>query len=151
MVRGGHSGWGSTSSDAPSTSANRGSTPIGFTSSTTPVVPTIGMFTREEDLPQAQAVWESTAKTNFKKSMWEARDKAAKITGSQDPMTWMDYDPHHKLERAATFCKLFDWTYKRKVTNDYVSESARTIVTYDRTMADRYAEGSPLPDMDPEA
>ncbi|MQM01534.1 hypothetical protein Taro_034292 [Colocasia esculenta] len=36
--------------------------------------------------------------------------------------------------------------------DDYVSESARTIAeTYDRTMADRYAEGTPQPDLDPEA
>ncbi|MQM16635.1 hypothetical protein Taro_049594, partial [Colocasia esculenta] len=38
------------------------------------------MFTRPENLPRARAVWESTAQTNFRKSMWEARDKATKIT-----------------------------------------------------------------------
>ncbi|MQL74796.1 hypothetical protein Taro_007168 [Colocasia esculenta] len=75
------------------------------------------MFTREEDLPRARAVWESTGQTNFKKSLWEARDKAAKIAGSQDPTAWMDY----------------------------CSE------TYDRTMADHYAEGTPQLDLDPEA
>ncbi|MQM13060.1 hypothetical protein Taro_045984 [Colocasia esculenta] len=51
------------------------------------------MFTREEDLPRARSVWDSTARTNFRKSMWEAQDKAAKITSSQDPTTWMDYSP----------------------------------------------------------
>ncbi|MQL82352.1 hypothetical protein Taro_014819 [Colocasia esculenta] len=51
------------------------------------------IHTRPEVLPRARVVWESTAQTNFRKSMWEARDKAAKITGSQDPMTWMDYGP----------------------------------------------------------
>ncbi|MQL67757.1 hypothetical protein Taro_000030 [Colocasia esculenta] len=36
--------------------------------------------------------------------------------------------------------------------DDYVSESARTIAeTYDRTMEDRYAEGTPQLDLDPEA
>ncbi|MQL75894.1 hypothetical protein Taro_008279, partial [Colocasia esculenta] len=40
------------------------------------------MFTRPEDLPRARVVWESTAQTNFRKSMWEARDKAAKTIGS---------------------------------------------------------------------
>ncbi|MQL72585.1 hypothetical protein Taro_004947 [Colocasia esculenta] len=29
------------------------------------------MFTRPEDLPPALVVWESTAETNFRKSMWE--------------------------------------------------------------------------------
>ncbi|MQL81238.1 hypothetical protein Taro_013686 [Colocasia esculenta] len=138
--------------------------------------------------------------------MWEARDKAAKTTGSQDPTTWMDYGPvwmrrdyweslchrwatepwqersqvakhnrvahleknvhtsgsvsyathskklRHELERAPTFRKLFDQTHKQKGTDDYVSESARTIAeTYDRTMADRYVEGTPQPDLDSEA
>ncbi|MQL87353.1 hypothetical protein Taro_019898 [Colocasia esculenta] len=46
---------------------------------------------------------------------------------------------HHKLERPPTFRELFDRTHKRKGTDDYVNESAHTIVTYERTMADRYA------------
>ncbi|MQL91552.1 hypothetical protein Taro_024163 [Colocasia esculenta] len=138
--------------------------------------------------------------------MWEARDKAAKITGSQDPMAWMDYSLvwirrdyweslchcwatgpwqersqaakrnraahleknvhtsgsvsyathsqklRHELERAPTFRKLFDQTHKRKGTDDYVSESARTIAeTYDRTMVDRYTEVTPQPNLDPKA
>ncbi|MQM13111.1 hypothetical protein Taro_046031 [Colocasia esculenta] len=58
----------------------------------------------------------------------------------------------HELERAPTFCKLFDRTHKRRGTDDYVSKSARTISeTYDKTMADRYVEGTPHPDLDPEA
>ncbi|MQL74171.1 hypothetical protein Taro_006535, partial [Colocasia esculenta] len=58
----------------------------------------------------------------------------------------------YELERAPTFSELFDRTHKRKGTDDYVSESARTISeTYNRTMADRYAEGTPQPDLDPEA
>ncbi|MQM20530.1 hypothetical protein Taro_053552 [Colocasia esculenta] len=51
------------------------------------------IFTRPEDLPRARVVWESTAQTNFIKSMWEAQDKAAKITDSQDPTGRMDYGP----------------------------------------------------------
>ncbi|MQL88309.1 hypothetical protein Taro_020859 [Colocasia esculenta] len=35
---------------------------------------------------------------------------------------------HHDLERAPTFRELFDRTHKRKGTDDYVTESARTIV-----------------------
>ncbi|MQM16436.1 hypothetical protein Taro_049393, partial [Colocasia esculenta] len=109
-------------------------------------------FTRPEDLPRARTVWESTALTNLRKSMWEARDKAMKTTGNQDPMAWLDYGPHHEFERAPTFRELFDRTHQRKGTDDYVSESARTIAeTYDRTMAERYAEGTPQPDLDPEA
>ncbi|MQM01531.1 hypothetical protein Taro_034287 [Colocasia esculenta] len=58
----------------------------------------------------------------------------------------------HELERPRTFCELFDRTHKRKGTNDYVSESARMIAeTYDRTMVDRYTEGTSQPDLDPEA
>ncbi|MQL80599.1 hypothetical protein Taro_013047, partial [Colocasia esculenta] len=139
------------------------------------------MFTREEDLPQARVVWESTTQTNFRKSLWEAGDMAVKVTGSQDLIDWMDYGPvwmrrdyweslchrwatepwqersqaakryrtahleknvhtsgsvpyathsqklRHELERAPTFRELLDQTYKQKGTNDYVSESARTI------------------------
>ncbi|MQM03818.1 hypothetical protein Taro_036609, partial [Colocasia esculenta] len=162
-------------------------------------------FTRPEDLPRARAVWESTAHTNLRKSMYEARDKAMKTTCSWDPMAWLDYGPvllrrdyweslchrwatgpwqersqatkrnrethleknvhisgsvsyathnkklHQELERAPTFRELFDRTHKRKGTDDYVSESARTIAeTYDRTMEDRYVEGTPQPDLDPE-
>ncbi|MQL75308.1 hypothetical protein Taro_007683 [Colocasia esculenta] len=136
--------------------------------------------------------------TNFRKSLWEARDKAAKIADSQDPTAWMDYglvwmrrdyweslchrwatgpqqersqaakrnqEGHpennvhtsgsvsyathsqklcHELECALTFCELFDRTHKWKGTDDYVNESAHTIVeTYDRTMANRYAKGTP--------
>ncbi|MQL73335.1 hypothetical protein Taro_005685 [Colocasia esculenta] len=155
-------------------------------------------FTRPEDLPRARAVWESTAQTNLRKLMYEARDRAMKTTSRWDPMASLDYGPvwlrrdyweclchrwatgpweersqeakrnrsthpkknvhtsgsvsyathsqklRHNLERAPTFRELFDRTHKRKGTDDYVSESARTIVeTYDRTMADRYAEGTP--------
>ncbi|MQL97062.1 hypothetical protein Taro_029739, partial [Colocasia esculenta] len=51
------------------------------------------MFTRPEDLPRARVVWESTAHNNFRKSMWEAQDKAAKTTCSKDPTAWLDYSP----------------------------------------------------------
>ncbi|MQL85505.1 hypothetical protein Taro_018032, partial [Colocasia esculenta] len=50
-------------------------------------------FTRPEDLPRARVVWESTAQTNLRKSMWEAWDKAMKTTGSRDPTAWLDYGP----------------------------------------------------------
>ncbi|MQM20666.1 hypothetical protein Taro_053690, partial [Colocasia esculenta] len=164
------------------------------------------VFTRPEDLPRARVVWESTAQTNFRKSMWEAQDKATKTTSSRDPTAWLDYGPvwlkrdyweslchhwatgpwqersqaakrnraahpeknvhtsgsvsyathsqklRHELERGPTFRELFDRTHKQKGTNEYVSESACTIAeAYDRTMADRYAEGTPQPDLDPEA
>ncbi|MQL92168.1 hypothetical protein Taro_024788 [Colocasia esculenta] len=87
-----------------------------------------------------------------RKSLWETRDKAAKISGNQDPMAWKDYGPSHELARPPIFRELFDRTHKRKGTDDYVSESARAIVeTYDRTIAERYVEGTPQPDLDPEA
>ncbi|MQM10420.1 hypothetical protein Taro_043313 [Colocasia esculenta] len=50
-------------------------------------------FTRPEYLPRARAVWESTAQTNLRKSMWEAWDKAMKTTDNWDPMAWLDYGP----------------------------------------------------------
>ncbi|MQM22100.1 hypothetical protein Taro_055148 [Colocasia esculenta] len=164
------------------------------------------VFMRPEDLPRARVVWESTAQTNFRKSIWEGRDKATKTTGSRDPTAWMDYglvwlrrdyweslyhrwatgpwqershaakrnrathpekNVHtsgsvsyvthnqklrHELECAPNFRELYDQTHKRKETDDYVSESARTITeTYDRTMADCYVEGTPQPDLDLEA
>ncbi|MQM21013.1 hypothetical protein Taro_054043 [Colocasia esculenta] len=146
-----------------------------------------------------RAVWESTAQTSLRKSMWEAQDKAMKTTCNRDSMAWLDYDPvwlrrdfweslcerwatgprqersqaakcnrsthpeknvhtsgsisyathsqklHHELERAPTFRELFDRTHKRKGTDDYVSESARTIAI------NRYVEGTPQPDLNPEA
>ncbi|MQL98990.1 hypothetical protein Taro_031704, partial [Colocasia esculenta] len=55
-------------------------------------------FTRPEDLPQARVIWESTTETNLRKSMWEVRDKAMKTTGSQDPTTWLYYDPVVKVK-----------------------------------------------------
>ncbi|MQL91639.1 hypothetical protein Taro_024253 [Colocasia esculenta] len=58
----------------------------------------------------------------------------------------------YELEHAPTFCELLDRTQKWKGTDDYVSESACTIVeTYDRTMAVCSAEGTPQPNLDPEA
>ncbi|MQL81937.1 hypothetical protein Taro_014404, partial [Colocasia esculenta] len=51
------------------------------------------VFMRPEDLPRARVIWESTAQTNFSKSMWEARDKATKTTDSRDPTAWLDYSP----------------------------------------------------------
>ncbi|MQL79170.1 hypothetical protein Taro_011602 [Colocasia esculenta] len=57
--------------------------------------------------------------------MWEAWDKAMKTTGNRDPMAWLDYGPV--------------W-----LRRDYWE-------TYDRKMAERYAEGTPQPDLDLEA
>ncbi|MQL92665.1 hypothetical protein Taro_025298 [Colocasia esculenta] len=94
---------------------------------------------------------------------WEERSQATKrnriahleknvhISGS------VSYATHskklrHELDCAPTFHELLDRTHKRKQTDDYVNESARTITeTYDRTMADRYVEGTPQPNLDPEA
>ncbi|MQL74113.1 hypothetical protein Taro_006480, partial [Colocasia esculenta] len=163
------------------------------------------MFTRLEDLPRARVVWESTAQINFRKSMWEAWDKAAKITGSQDPTACIDYGPvwmrrdyweslchrwatrqcqersqtakrnraahpeknvntsgsvsyathsqklRHELERAPTFRKLFHQTHKQKGMDDYVKRVLAQFPRPMRTMADRYAEGSPQPGLDLEA
>ncbi|MQL90950.1 hypothetical protein Taro_023558 [Colocasia esculenta] len=50
-------------------------------------------FTRLEDLPRARAVWESTAQTNLRKSMYAAPDKAMKTTSSRDPTAWLNYGP----------------------------------------------------------
>ncbi|MQL81158.1 hypothetical protein Taro_013622 [Colocasia esculenta] len=86
---------------------------------------------------------------------WQERSQAAKRNRAAHPEKnvhtsgSVSYATHnqklrHELERAPTFRELFDRTHKQKGTDDYVSESARTIVeTYDRTMADRYAEGTP--------
>ncbi|MQM14318.1 hypothetical protein Taro_047249 [Colocasia esculenta] len=144
------------------------------------------MFTREEDLPRARSVWESTAHTNFTKLMLEARDKAAKIVGSQKPTVWMDYGPvwimkdyweflchrwatgpwqersqaakcnqaAHPKKNVLTSGSVSYATHSQKLKgiDDYFSESPRTIAeTYDRTMVDRYAEGTPQPDLDLEA
>ncbi|MQL73996.1 hypothetical protein Taro_006350 [Colocasia esculenta] len=94
---------------------------------------------------------------------WQERSQVAKRNRSTHPEKnvhtsgSVSYAAHsqklrHELERVHTFCELFDRTHKRKGTNDHVSESARTITeTYDRTMADRYVEGTPKPDLDLEA
>ncbi|MQL82748.1 hypothetical protein Taro_015219 [Colocasia esculenta] len=94
---------------------------------------------------------------------WQERSHAAKLNRAAHPeknvhnSASVSYVTHnqkwcHELERTPTFRELFDQTHKRKGTNDYVSESARTIAeTYDRTMADRYVEGTPQPYLDMEA
>ncbi|MQM01756.1 hypothetical protein Taro_034514 [Colocasia esculenta] len=94
---------------------------------------------------------------------WQERSQAAKRNRAAHPEKnvhtsgSVSYANHskklrHELERAPTFRELFDRTHKRKGMNDYVSESARTIAeNYDKTMVDRYAEGTPQPDLDPEA
>ncbi|MQM13632.1 hypothetical protein Taro_046557 [Colocasia esculenta] len=83
------------------------------------------------------------------------RDPSSSSGGGGGSATWtptmLDFWCH-ELERAPTFRELFYQTHKRKGTYDYVSESDRTNVeSYGRTMADHYAEGTPQPDLDPEA
>ncbi|MQL80171.1 hypothetical protein Taro_012617 [Colocasia esculenta] len=91
---------------------------------------------------------------------WQEKSRAAKCNRAAHPEKKVhtsgsvSYATHSQklLERAPTFHELFDRTHKRKGTDDYVSKSARTIAeTYDRMMADRYAEGTPQPDLDLEA
>ncbi|MQL68755.1 hypothetical protein Taro_001056 [Colocasia esculenta] len=106
--------------------------------------------------------WESLCE-RWATRPWQERSQAAKHNRSTHPeknvhtsgsVSYATHSQklHHELERAPTFRELFDQTHKRKGTDDYVSESARTIAeTYGRTMADRYAEGTPQPDLDPEA
>ncbi|MQM21364.1 hypothetical protein Taro_054403 [Colocasia esculenta] len=106
--------------------------------------------------------WESLCE-RWATGPWQERSQAAKRNRSTNPeknvhtsgsVSYATHNQklHHELERAPTFHELFDRTHKQKGTDDYVSESARTIAeTYDRTMADRYAEGTPQPDLDPEA
>ncbi|MQL97469.1 hypothetical protein Taro_030160, partial [Colocasia esculenta] len=84
---------------------------------------------------------------------WQERSHAAKRNRAAHPEKNVHTSgSRHELKRAPTFRELFDWTHKRKGTDDYVIESAHTIAeTYDRTMADRYAEGTSQADMDPDA
>ncbi|MQL75835.1 hypothetical protein Taro_008199 [Colocasia esculenta] len=94
---------------------------------------------------------------------WQERLHAAKRNRAAHPKKnvhtsgSISYATHiqklcHELEHAPTFRELFDQTHKRKGTDDYVSKSARMIVeTYDKTMTDRYVEGTPQPDLDPGA
>ncbi|MQL86170.1 hypothetical protein Taro_018709 [Colocasia esculenta] len=78
---------------------------------------------------------------------WQERSQAAKRNRATHPEK--NVHTSGSVSYATHNQKL---THKRKGTDDYVSESARTIAeTYDRTMADRYAEGTAQPDLDPEA
>ncbi|MQL77232.1 hypothetical protein Taro_009637 [Colocasia esculenta] len=128
-------------------------------------------FTRPEDLPRARAVWESTAQTNLRKSMWEARDKAMKTTGNRDPMAWLDYDlVWLRRDYWESLCERWaigPWQGRSQAAkrnrsthpekNVHTSESisyathSQKLEAYDRTMADRFIEGNPQPDLDPEA
>ncbi|MQL88045.1 hypothetical protein Taro_020601, partial [Colocasia esculenta] len=92
----------------------------------------------------------------LRRDYWESlRHRWA--TGPWQESGSVSYTTHNQklrceLERAPTFREVFDRTHKQKGTNDYVSESAPTIAeTYDKTMTDRYAEGTPQPDLDPKA
>ncbi|MQM22486.1 hypothetical protein Taro_055539 [Colocasia esculenta] len=121
------------------------------------------MFIREEDLPRARAIWESTAQTNFRKSLWEARDKATKIVGSQDPTAWMDYEsvwmrkdyweslchrwatrPWRERSQAAKRNRAAH-PEKNVHTSGLVSYAIHNqkLEAYDKLMVDRYAEGTP--------
>ncbi|MQM06741.1 hypothetical protein Taro_039571, partial [Colocasia esculenta] len=87
--------------------------------------------------------WESICE-RWATGPWQERSQAAKHNRSTHPeKNVYTSGSHHELERAPTFHELFDRTHKRKGTDDYE--------IYDRTMADRYAEGTPQPDLDPEA
>ncbi|MQM23730.1 hypothetical protein Taro_056797 [Colocasia esculenta] len=78
---------------------------------------------------------------------WQEWSQAAKRNRSTNPEK--NVHTSGSVSYATHSQKL---THKRKGTNDYVSESARTIAeTNDRTMADRYVGGTPQPDLDPEA
>ncbi|MQM20125.1 hypothetical protein Taro_053139 [Colocasia esculenta] len=106
--------------------------------------------------------WESLC-PRWATGPWKERSQVAKCNQVAHPEKnvhnsgSVSYATHnqnlrHELERAPTFRELFDLTHKRKGTDDYVSESARTITeTYDRTMADRYSEDTPQPNLDPKA
>ncbi|MQM04237.1 hypothetical protein Taro_037031 [Colocasia esculenta] len=91
------------------------------------------------------------------RSQTAKRNRAAHLEKNVHISGSVSYATHsqklcHELKCAPTFCKLFDRTHKQKGTDDYVSESARTIAeTYDKTMADRYAEATSQPDLDLEA
>ncbi|MQM09014.1 hypothetical protein Taro_041875, partial [Colocasia esculenta] len=98
--------------------------------------------------------WESLCE-RWAAGLWQQRSQAAIRNRATQPkknvhtsgsVSYATHSQklHHDLERAPTFRELFDRTHKRKGTDDYVTESARTIAeTYDRTMAERYAEGTP--------
>ncbi|MQM00430.1 hypothetical protein Taro_033161 [Colocasia esculenta] len=78
---------------------------------------------------------------------WQERSQAAKRNRAAHPEK--NVHTSGSVSYATHSLKL---THKRKGTDDYVSESAHTIIeTYDTTMADRYVEGTPQPDLDPEA
>ncbi|MQM00635.1 hypothetical protein Taro_033365 [Colocasia esculenta] len=133
-------------------------------------VPRRYAFMRPEDLPRARVVRESIAQTNLRKSMWEARDKAMKTTGNQDPMAWLDYGPvwlrrdyweslcarwaTRPWQERSQAAKRNRSTHPEKNVHTSGSVSYAThsqkLETYDKTMADRYAEGTPQPDLDPE-
>ncbi|MQM20154.1 hypothetical protein Taro_053169 [Colocasia esculenta] len=145
--------------------------PISFSSSNFISKHRMYMFTRPEDLPRARVVWVSTAQTNFRKSMWEALDKATRITSSQDLIAWMDYGPvwmrrdyweslcHHWAtgpwhERSqATKHNQVAHPGKNVHTSGSVSYATyiKKLETDDKTMADRYVEGTPQQDLDLEA
>ncbi|MQL99753.1 hypothetical protein Taro_032484 [Colocasia esculenta] len=98
--------------------------------------------------------WESLSH-RWATGPWQERSQAAKHNRAALPeknvhtsgsVSYATHNQklHHDLERAPTFRELFDRTHKQKGTDDYISESARKITeTYDRMMADRYAEGTP--------
>ncbi|MQM16168.1 hypothetical protein Taro_049122 [Colocasia esculenta] len=70
---------------------------------------------------------------------WRERSQAAKHNPTAHPkknvhtsglVSYVTHSQklHHELERAPTFRRLFDWTHKQTGTDDYVSETARTII-----------------------
>ncbi|MQL77065.1 hypothetical protein Taro_009472 [Colocasia esculenta] len=128
----------------------------GTASPSTPVVPVTG--TASPSTPVVLATGTANPSTPVVPATVEVRvhetrgsPSSSSRLGVYCPDKFKKVD-HHELERAPTFRELFDRTHKRKGTDDYVSESARTITeTYDRTMVDRYVEGTPQQDLDPKA
>ncbi|MQL80520.1 hypothetical protein Taro_012954 [Colocasia esculenta] len=95
--------------------------------------------------------------------MWEAWDKATKTIGSWDPMAWLDYG-HVWIRRDYWESLCHRWATgpwqersqaakrnraahpeKNVHTSGSVSYATHSqkLESYDRTMADRYAEGTP--------
>ncbi|MQL85039.1 hypothetical protein Taro_017553 [Colocasia esculenta] len=64
---------------------------------------------------------------------------------------WINEEYEAQLKRPHKFQQLFDQTYKKKGTDDYISQKAREVAeSYSRGMDERYGDDSQCPELDPD-
>ncbi|MQL68086.1 hypothetical protein Taro_000367 [Colocasia esculenta] len=82
-------------------------------------------FTHHSDEAQSRLVWTTTARSNFKHLLYNARKNAEK---------------EKELKQPPTFQEVFDKTHKKKGMDQYISKRAQEVAeSYSQQMIEKYA------------